>query len=46
MIGGAGASIPEVLMRTAMFKPRLVVTFVVTIIVTAIASGYLIPLIA
>ena len=42
MIGGAGASIPEVLMRTAMFTPRLVVT----IIVTAIASGYLIPLIA
>ncbi|WP_295647033.1 permease [uncultured Corynebacterium sp.] len=46
MIGGAGASIPEVSMLTAMFKPRLAVTFVVTIIVTAIAAGYLIPLIA
>lgn len=46
MIGGAGASIPEVSMLTAMFKPRLVVTFVVTIIGTAIAAGYLIPLIA
>ena len=31
---------------TALFKPRLVVTFVVTVIGTAIAAGYLIPLIA
>jgi len=46
MIGGAGASIPEISMLTALFKPRLVVTFVVTVIGTAIAAGYLIPLIA
>lgn len=46
MIGGAGASIPEVSMLTALFKPRLVVTFVITIIGTAIAAGYLIPLAA
>ncbi len=46
MIGGAGASIPEVSMLTAMFKPRFVATFVATVIGTAIAAGYLIPLIA
>lgn len=46
MIGGAEASIPEISMLTALFKPRLVVTFVVTVIGTAIAAGYLIPLIA
>lgn len=46
MIGGAGASPPEISMLTAMFKPRLLITFIVTIIVTAIAAGYLIPLIA
>lgn len=33
-------------MLTTLFKPRLVVTFVVTVIGTAIAAGYLIPLIA
>ena len=46
MIGGAGASIPEVSMLTALFKPRLVAAFVVTVIGTAIAAGYLIPLAA
>lgn len=46
MIGGAGASPPEVSMLTGLFKPRLVIAFVVTVIATAIATGYLVPLLA
>lgn len=46
MIGSAGASIPEVSMLTALFKPRLVIAFVATVLATAIAAGFLIPLLA
>ncbi len=46
MIGGAGASPPEVSMLTALFRPRLVVIFVATILVTAICGGFLIPLVS
>jgi len=41
IIGGAGASIPELALLTAIFKPRLVATFAVTILAVAIISGYI-----
>ncbi|EST29410.1 hypothetical protein N566_22075 [Streptomycetaceae bacterium MP113-05] len=44
IIGGAGASIPEVSMLTAIFKPRLVAAFVASILVMATAGGFIIPL--
>lgn len=40
IIGGAGASIPEVSLLAAIFRPRLVVVFVATILVLAILTGY------
>ena len=40
IIGGAGASIPELTLLASIFKPRLVVTFAVTILVVAILTGY------
>ncbi|WP_340557777.1 permease [Streptomyces sp. GSL17-111] len=46
IIGGAGASIPEVSMLTAIFKPRLVAAFVASILVMAVAGGFIIPLFA
>lgn len=44
MIGGAGASPPEVSMLAAVFKPRLLITFVAAILTVAIIGGYLISL--
>lgn len=44
VIGGAGASIPELSMLSAIFKPRLVMTFVGSVLAVAIASGLIIPL--
>jgi uncharacterized protein len=40
IIGGAGASIPEVTLLASIFKPRLVATFVITILVVAAISGF------
>lgn len=40
IIGGAGASIPEVTLLASIFKPRLVATFVITILVVATLSGF------
>ncbi|MDD3654829.1 MAG: permease [Desulfotomaculaceae bacterium] len=40
IIGGAGASIPELTLLAAIFKPKLVVVFTVTILAVAILSGY------
>ncbi|MBC7343756.1 MAG: permease [Clostridia bacterium] len=40
IIGGAGASIPEVSLLASIFKPRLVVAFVLTILVVATLAGY------
>jgi hypothetical protein len=39
IIGGAGASIPEVTLLASIFRPRLVATFVITILVVAALSG-------
>jgi uncharacterized membrane protein YraQ (UPF0718 family) len=41
IIGGAGASIPEVTLLASIFKPRLVATFVFTILVVATLSGFI-----
>ncbi|WP_433500734.1 permease [Sphaerimonospora sp. CA-214678] len=46
VIGGAGASIPEVTMLSAIFKPRLVATFVASVLLVAVAGGVIIPLFA
>ncbi|MFI0469217.1 permease [Saccharopolyspora sp. 5N102] len=46
LIGGAGASLPEVSMLTGIFKPPLVAAFVGSILTVAIAGGLVIPLIA
>lgn len=46
MIGGAGASLPEVSMLAAIFKPRLLATFVITILAVAIGGGYIISITA
>lgn len=43
-IGGAGASIPEVSMLSALFKPRLLGVFIASILFVAIVGGFLIPL--
>ena len=43
VIGGAGASIPEVSMLSAIFEPRLVATFVASVLSVAVVGGLLIP---
>lgn len=40
IIGGAGASIPEVTLLASIFKPKLVAAFVITILAVAILAGY------
>ena len=40
IIGGAGASIPEVTLLASIFKPRLVAAFVLTIFTVAVLAGY------
>jgi uncharacterized membrane protein YraQ (UPF0718 family) len=41
VIGGAGASIPELTMLSAIFEKRLLAGFVITIFAIAVAAGYL-----
>lgn len=43
VIGGAGASIPEVSMLAAIFRPRLLIAFVLSVLGVAVAGGLLIP---
>lgn len=42
MIGGAGASIPEVVLLNKLFKRNLVVIFVVSVLIVAISTGFII----
>ena len=42
IIGGAGASIPEVVLLTKLFKKKFVVSFVIAILVVAIATGLIV----
>jgi len=44
IIGGAGASIPELLILGSMFRKKLIVAFVANVFVVAIAAGYLVDL--
>lgn len=41
LIGGAGASIPEVSMLAGIFKRKLVLAFIFTILLAAMVTGYL-----
>ncbi|MCY1621458.1 permease [Staphylococcus pettenkoferi] len=45
IIGGAGASIPEVVLLSKLFKKKFVVSFVISILVVAIATGLIVNLI-
>lgn len=40
IISGAGASIPELTLLAAIFKPKLVAIFTLTILVVAVLAGY------
>jgi len=40
--GGAGASIPEMIVLGAMFKKKLIAAFVLNVLPVAVAAGYLI----
>lgn len=42
IIGGAGASIPELIILGSIFKKKLVVAFAVNVFVVAIAAGFLV----
>lgn len=46
IIGGSGASIPEVSLLAAIFKRKLVITFVLTVFILAISSGVLFTILA
>ncbi|NLF75764.1 MAG: hypothetical protein GX573_08700, partial [Chloroflexi bacterium] len=41
VVGGAGASIPEIIILSSIFKRRLVAAFVVTVFIVAVAAGYI-----
>ncbi|UXR78443.1 permease [Staphylococcus sp. IVB6227] len=42
IIGGAGASIPEVVLLSKLFKKKFVISFVIAILIVAIATGLII----
>jgi uncharacterized membrane protein YraQ (UPF0718 family) len=42
VVGGAGASIPEIIILASIFKRRLVAAFIVTVFVVAVAAGYVV----
>lgn len=44
IVAGAGASLPEVIILSSIFKRRLVVAFVLTVFVVAALAGYIIDL--
>ncbi|HHX0122210.1 MULTISPECIES: permease [Staphylococcus] len=45
IIGGAGASIPEVVLLSKLFKKKFVVSFVIAILVVAIVTGLIVNII-
>lgn len=45
LIGGAGCSIPEVIMLKKLFKPKLLIAFILSVLVVATATGVAIQLI-
>lgn len=44
IIGGAGASIPEIILLGSIFKKKLIFAFVLNVFLVAIAAGYLVDL--
>ncbi|HDC5342868.1 TPA: permease [Staphylococcus aureus] len=42
IIGGAGASIPEVVLLSKLFKKKFVVSFVIAILIVAVATGLIV----
>src|SRR5699024_12840735 len=44
IIGGAGASIPEVVLLSKLFKKKFVISFVIAIVVVAIATDLTVTL--
>ena len=44
IIGGAGASIPEMIILSSMFKKKLIFVFVLNVFLVAIVAGYLVDL--
>jgi len=42
IIGGAGASIPELIILGSMFKKKLVLAFAINVFIVAVVAGYLI----
>lgn len=44
IIGGAGASIPEIIILGSMFKRKLIFAFVLNVFLVAIVAGYLVDL--
>ncbi|HLR20025.1 MAG TPA: permease [Staphylococcus sp.] len=45
IIGGAGASIPEIILLTKLFKKKFIISFIITILGVAFATGIIINLI-
>lgn len=45
LIGGAGASIPEVVLLSKLFKKKLVVVFILSILIVAVTTGIIIQMI-
>lgn len=44
VVGGMGASLPEVIMLRGLFTRRLLAAFLATIFVVAVAAGWLLPM--
>jgi len=44
VIGGAGASIPEIIILSSMFKKKLIIAFALNVFVIAIVAGYLVDI--
>ena len=45
IIGGAGASIPEVILLSKLFKKKFVISFVIAILVVAISTGLMVNIV-
>lgn len=45
LVGGAGASIPEVILLSKLFKRKLVIAFVTSILFVAISTGFIVQMI-
>ncbi|WP_145443535.1 permease [Staphylococcus hominis] len=45
IIGGAGASIPEVVLLSKLFKKKIVISFVIAILVVAISTGLMVNIV-